>query len=592
MNPFKDLKSLVVGELETLADEGALPRGLDYTRVAAEPPREAAHGDVATNAAMVLSKPAGKKPRELAEVLVPRLLALEQVTAVEVAGPGFINMRLDPAFWQTCLAGILRAGDDYGSSELGAGRKVNVEYVSTNPTGPLHVGHARGAVVGDALAALFEKVGYEVTREYYINDAGAQVDKLAYAAYWRYLGALGDTIPEKVIEGFLAETELEYRGDYLVPVGEALAKKFGTKFVDMPSDEWLPVVRDFAIGALMDLIREDLAALGVHQEVFSSESAIVAAGRVEEALSRLESRGLIYTGVLEPPKGKKEEDWEPRPQTLFRSTEFGDDVDRPLKKSDGSWTYFAPDIAYHLDKIERGADALIDVWGADHGGYVKRMEAAVNALTEGKCGLKVMICQLVRLLRAGEPVKMSKRAGTFVTLREVIDEVGKDVVRFIMLTRKNDAPLDFDLAKVLEQTRDNPVFYVQYAHARYRSVFRLAAEEFPEIDLQPAALAKAPLHRLTDPDELGLIKRLALWPRLLEGAAEAYEPHRVAYYLYDLAAAFHGLWTKGKDETRLRFLIEGDPELTVARLALVRGMALVIASGLNVFGVQPVEEMR
>ncbi|MEE8189084.1 MAG: arginine--tRNA ligase, partial [Kiloniellales bacterium] len=437
MNPFKDLKSLVVGELEALADEGALPRGLDYTRVAAEPPREAAHGDVATNAAMVLSKPAGKKPRELAKVLVPRLQALEQVTAVEVAGPGFINMRLDPAFWQTCLAGILRAGDDYGSSELGAGRKVNVEYVSTNPTGPLHVGHARGAVVGDALAALFEKVGYDVTREYYINDAGAQVEKLAYAAYWRYLDALGDTISKKVVEDFLADTDLEYRGDYLVPVGEALAKKFGTKFVDIPSDEWLPIVRDYTIDALMDLIRADLAALGIHQEVFASERALVEAGAIEEVLQSLEARGLIYTGVLEPPKGKKPDDWEPRPQTLFRATDFGDDVDRPLKKSDGNWTYFATDMAYHLDKYRRGADAMINVWGADHGGYVKRMEAAVNALTEGKCGLKVLICQLVMLLRAGKPVKMSKRAGTFLTLREVIDEVGKDVVRFIMLTRKN-----------------------------------------------------------------------------------------------------------------------------------------------------------
>jgi arginyl-tRNA synthetase len=437
---------------------------------------------------------------------------------------------------------------------------------------------------------LFEKVGYDVTREYYINDAGAQLEALARSVYYRYREAL-KAEPNPIPEGF-------YPGEYLIAVGEDLKKTDGAKWLEVeeapedPKSGWREACANFGCKAMMKLIKDDLAALGVHQERFTSERALVEAGAIEEVLQTLESRDLIYTGVLEPPKGKMPDDWEPRPQTLFRATQFGDDVDRPIKKSDGSWTYFATDMAYHLDKFQRGDKIMIDVWGADHGGYVKRVQAAVEALTEGQGHLNVRICQLVKLLRAGKPVKMSKRAGTFVTLREVIDEVGKDVVRFIMLTRKNDAPLDFDLAKVLEQTRDNPVFYVQYAHARYRSVFRLAAEEFPEIDLQPAALAEAPLHRLTDPDELGLIKRLALWPRLLEGAAEAYEPHRVAFYLYDLAAAFHGLWTKGKDETRLRFLIEGDPELTAARLALVRGMALVIASGLNVFGVQPVEEMR
>ncbi|MCH6588721.1 MAG: arginine--tRNA ligase, partial [Proteobacteria bacterium] len=419
MNPFKDLKDMVVAELEALARDGVLPAGLDIARVAVEPPRDPAHGDVATNAAMVLAKAAGLKPRDLAETLAARLGARDLVSEAAVAGPGFINLRIAAGFWHDCLAGILRAGADYGRSDLGAGVKVNVEYVSVNPTGPLHVGHARGAVFGDALAALFEKVGYEVTREYYINDAGAQVDKLAYAAYWRYLDALGDTISEAVVEGFLADTDLEYRGEYLVPVGEALAKKFGTKFVDAASDEWLPIVRDFTIGMLMELIRDDLAALGVHQEVFTSERAIIEAGGIEDVLKSLQARGLIYTGVLEPPKGKTPEDWEPRPQTLFRATEFGDDVDRPLRKSDGSWTYFAPDMAYHLDKFRRGAQLMIDVWGADHGGYVKRMQAAVEALTEGRGHLEVRICQLVKLLRAGEPVKMSKRAGTFVTLREV-----------------------------------------------------------------------------------------------------------------------------------------------------------------------------
>jgi arginyl-tRNA synthetase len=585
MNPFQALRDIVIAELDALVQGGTLPSGLDTARVAVDPPRDPDHGDVTTNAAMVLAKPAGMKPRDIAEALAERLGALDLITEVEVAGPGFINLRIATEFWQDCLAGVLRAGAGYGRSELGAGVKVNVEYVSVNPTGPLHVGHARGAVFGDALAALLERAGFEVTREYYINDAGVQVDALGRSTQLRYREALGETIDEAAFEGL-------YPGDYLKRVGAALAARDGDTWLGTEEDAWLGPLRDFAIDAMMELIRDDLAALGVHQEVFASERALVAAGRVEEAVALLDGKELIYTGVLEPPKGKKPEDWEPRPQTLFRASDFGDDVDRPLKKSDGSWTYFAPDIAYHLDKIERGATALIDVWGADHGGYVKRMRAAVKALSDGKVELDVKLCQMVKLLRDGEPVKMSKRSGAFVTLRELIDEVGKDVVRFIMLTRKNDASLEFDLAKVVEKSRDNPVFYVQYAHARCRSVLRHAAEAFPAVSQEPAALAAGPLACLTDPGELGLIRRLALWPRLLEGAAEAHEPHRVAFYLYDLAAAFHGFWTKGKDQARLRFLLDDEPELTAARLALVQAIAQVIASGLTVMGVEPVEEMR
>jgi len=584
MNPFKDFSAIVVKALEAMAAAGELPAGLDPTRVTVEPPRDPAHGDMATNAALVLAKPAGLKPRDLADVLAVRLRGLEAVESAEVAGPGFLNLRLTPGYWQDCLSGILRSGKAFGESDLGRGRRVNVEYVSANPTGPLTVGHARGAVVGDALATLLAKAGYAVTREYYINDAGAQVDVLARSAYLRYREALGEEIGE-IPEG-------HYPGDYLKDIGRALAARDGGKWCGQPEERWLPEVRRFAIDILMVSVRDDLAALGVHQDVFSSERALVEAGGIEETIKTLEARDLIYTGVLEPPKGKAPDDWEPRPQTLFRATQFGDDVDRPLRKSDGSWTYFAADMAYHLDKYRRGAELMIDVWGADHGGYVKRMQAAVQALTDGKAKLEILICQLVKLLRAGEPVKMSKRAGAFVTLREVIDEVGKGVVRFIMLTRKNDAPLDFDLAKVLEQSRDNPVFYVQYGHARACSVLRHAAELFPKLSRTTADLAGARLDLLTDSDEIALIKRLALWPRLLESAAEAYEPHRVAYYLYDVAAGFHGLWTKGKDDARLRFLLEDDVELTAARLALVQGVALVIASGLEVFGVEPVEEMR
>ena len=584
MNPHQYIRDEILKALDGLVGDGFLKEGLDYSRVAVEPPREVQHGDLATNAAMVLAKSAGLKPVELARELVAKIERHPDVIAADVAGPGFINLKLRDGFWQARIADILAVGADYGSSKMGAGAAVNVEYVSANPTGPLHIAHARGAVVGDALASLLAKSGHKVTREYYINDAGAQVDVLARSTYLRYREALGDdigTIPEGL-----------YPGDYLKDTGAALAKRDGRKWFDKPESEWLGPIRAFAIEAMMDLVREDLKSLGIEQEVFSSERRLVEAGAVQKAVDTLKARDLIYVGVLEPPKGKTPEDWEPRPQTLFRATQFGDDVDRPLQKSDGSWTYFANDIAYHYDKFMRGFPTMIDIWGADHSGYVKRMQAAVTAITGGKGALDVKICQLVKLLRGGQPVKMSKRAGTFVTLREVVDEVGRDVVRFIMLTRKNDATLDFDLEKVLEQSRDNPVFYVQYAHARASSVLRHAAEEMGDIDLSPQALAKAPVARLTDSAELGLIKLMAGWPRLVESAAEAHEPHRVAFYLYDLAAAFHGLWNKGTDEASLRFLIPGDREVTVARLAMVRALTFVIASGLGIFGVKPVEEMR
>ncbi len=584
MNPFRHFRDAVVA----MVGELGLPEGLDTSRLTAEPPRQAAHGDITINAAMILAKPAGRKPRELAQRLARHLEGLDDVAGAEIAGPGFINLRLVDSFWHRQLVHILAAGPAYGDSDIGGGAAVNVEYVSANPTGPLHVGHGRGAVVGDALAALLEKAGYRVTREYWINDSGAQVDKLAFATYWRYLEALGDQISEEVITGFLRDTPLEYKGEYLIPVGKALAEEYGEKFVEAAIDDWLPTVRKFAIDAMLELIKNDLKALGVAQEVFTSERRLVESGGVDAALEVLEDRGLIYVGVLKPPKGRKPEDWEPRPQTLFKASDFGDDVDRPLRKSDGSWTYFATDVAYHLDKYRRGCPTLIDVWGADHGGYVKRVQAVTKALTDGKGELDVKLCQMVNLLEDGVPVKMSKRAGTFVTLREVIDKVGRDVVRFIMLTRRNDARLDFDLVKVTEQSRDNPVFYVQYAHARIRSVLRHAVE----LDFDPQALPGARLERLTDPAELALIKVMAGWPQMVESAAQAHEPHRVAYYLHDLAGQFHMLWNKGNDDASLRFIVADDRDLTAARLALVQGAGMVIASGLKVLGITPVEEMR
>jgi arginyl-tRNA synthetase len=584
MNVFSAFKAIVESEIESLVADGTLPEGTNGARVSVDPPRDASHGDLSTNAAMVLAKPAGLKPRDLAETLAERLRTQDSIQSVDVAGPGFINLRLHDEYWRDLLVGILAAGDAYGESDLGQGRTVNIEYVSANPTGPLHVGHARGAVVGDVLASLLAKAGYAVTREYYINDAGSQVDVLARSAYLRYGEALGDDIGD-IPEGL-------YPGDYLVPVGQALAARDGDKWQGREESEWLPEFRAFSVAAMMDLIRDDLGVLNISHDAFSSERALVEAGGVDAVMKTLEDDGLIYVGTLEPPKGKLPDDWEERPQTLFRASDFGDDTDRPLKKSDGSWTYFASDLAYHQDKYQRGFSTLIDVWGADHGGYVKRVGAGVKALTGGEAEIDVRLCQMVRLLENGEPAKMSKRSGNFVTLRDLADAVGKDVIRFIMLTRKNDAPLDFDLVKVREQSRDNPVFYVQYAHARTHSVARMAAEAFPDADFSRAALQDADLARLTDSDELALIRLLAAWPRTLEGAAEVHEPHRLAFYLYDLAAAFHALWSKARGEPGLRFVVADDVDVTRARIALVLAVRAVVASGLAVMGVTPVEELR
>ena len=583
MNAFSYLRDVVDEEIKTLCNAGALPAGLDLEAVSVEPPREAAHGDAACNAALVLARQAGRKPREIAELLAERLRARAEIRAVEVAGPGFVNLWLTDEFWRVRLAELLATGPGYGAADIGQGRPVNVEYVSTNPTGPLHVGHARGAVVGDALANLLAHMGFAVTREYYVNDAGAQVDTLARSVHARYREACG--------EGIGAIPEGLYPGDYLVPVGEALLARDGRRWLDEPESIWLPEVRRFATDAMMDLVRADLDALGVRHDLFRSERALVEEGRVDDAYAALEAAGLIYRGVLEPPKGKRDEDWEPREQSLFRATAFGDDSDRPLRKSDGSWTYFATDIAYHRDKVERGFSDLIDVWGADHGGYVKRMKAAVSALSGDGASLDVKICQMVKLLDGGEQVAMSKRAGRFVTLREVVDEVGRDVVRFIMLTRRNDAPLEFDLRRVTEQSKDNPVFYVQYAHARACSVLRRGTEVVPEAELTPAALAGADLASLDDAAEIDLIRRLCQWPRVLAGAALAHEPHRIAFHLQELAGAFHLLWTRGKDDARLRFVDAERPAETRARLALIGAVKIVIAEGLALFGVEPVQEM-
>jgi arginyl-tRNA synthetase len=574
MNVFNDIRTLVTETLDAMVAEGRLPNGLSWGPVTVEPPRDAGHGDMATNAAMVLSKPAGMQPREIAMDLAARLLTDPRIVAAEVAGPGFLNLRLAPQVWHDVVTEAIDAGRAFGHSGMGAGVKVNVEYVSANPTGPLHVGHTRGAVFGDALASLLAFAGYHVTREYYINDGGAQVEVLARSAYERYREACGQA-PE-IAEGL-------YPGDYLVPVGEALKEKYGDSLLGKPESEWLNEVREFATAAMMDMIRSDLAALGVTMDVFFSERALYGSGRIEGALKRLQERGLIYEGVLEPPKGKVPEDWEPREQTLFRATAHGDDVDRPVKKSDGSWTYFAPDIAYHFDKIERGFDELIDIFGADHSGYVKRMKAAVSALSEGSVPLDIKLTQLVRLFKNGEPFKMSKRAGNFVTLRDVVEQVGPDVTRFVMLTRKNDAPLDFDFDKVLEQSKDNPVFYVQYAHARVRSVMR-------KVEALGLPISDHPV--LTDEAELTVAKKIAEWPRLVEIAARSHEPHRVAFYLYELASDFHALWNRGNDKPELRFVHEGDPDATAAKIALPRAVAVVISAGLAILGVTPVEEMR
>ncbi|KRS17961.1 arginine--tRNA ligase [Roseovarius indicus] len=581
MNLFTEIRSLVLDTLQAMQEAGELPGGLDTANVTVEPPRDAAHGDMATNAAMVLAKPAGMKPRDIAGALAERLSGESWIESAEVAGPGFLNLRLSASVWQGVIHKALAGGEAFGRSEMGKGQKVNVEYVSANPTGPLHVGHTRGAVFGDALASLLDYAGYDVTREYYINDGGAQVDVLARSVYLRYLEAHGQAV---------AFEDGTYPGDYLVPVGEALKAEVGDAYVDQPESVWLEKVRDFSTDKMMDLIRADLKALGVEMDVFYSEKSLYGTGRIEEALNALEEKGLIYEGVLEPPKGKVPEDWEAREQTLFKSTEHGDDVDRPVKKSDGSWTYFAPDIAYHYDKVSRGFDALIDVFGADHGGYVKRMKAAVSALTDGRVPLDIKLTQLVKLYKNGEPFKMSKRAGTFVTLRDVVDQVGSDVTRFVMLTRKNDAPLDFDFDKVLEQSKENPVFYVQYAHARVCSVLRKA--EAAGIDVSDAALSATDISGLTHEAELAVAKKLAEWPRLVEIAARTHEPHRVAFYLYDLASELHALWNRGNDEPGLRFLQEDDPATSQAKIALARAVTVVISAGLGILGVVPAEEMR
>jgi arginyl-tRNA synthetase len=588
-NIFADVLDRVRAANDALVAAGELPAGIDQSRVVVEPPRDPTHGDMATNAAMVLAKDAGKKPRDLAEAIATKLRSDPLIDKVDVAGPGFINLTLHPGAWFDELRRVIAAGLDYGRGDVGRGEPVNVEYVSANPTGPMHVGHCRGAVFGDALANLLAFSGFKVTREYYINDAGAQVDALGRSAFLRYREALGENIGA-IPEGL-------YPGDYLKPVGEALAKKHGAALKEKPESEWLPVVRAEAIAMMMDSIRDDLAALNVRHDVFFSERSLIEGkDQVGATIEDLRKQGHVYEGRLPPPKGAPLEDWEDREQTLFRATDFGDDVDRPLKKSDGGYTYFASDIAYHKNKFDRGFKNLIDVWGADHGGYIKRMQAAVKAVSGGAAELDVKIVQLVKLLRAGEPVKMSKRSGDFVTLREVVDEVGVDAVRFMMLYRKNDAPLDFDLAKVIEQSRDNPVFYVQYAHARGQSIFRNALELLPDLPGEDRARARllgtVPLDRLSDPAELSLMRRLALYPRVVEAAALAHEPHRLAFYLYELASEFHALWTRGNDTPHLRFIIRDDPQLTLTRLALVQGIVTVLASGLGSLGVGAPQEMR
>ena len=588
-NIYVDMLDRVRRANDALIAAGVLPAGIDRSRITVEPPRDPTHGDMATNAAMVLAKDAGKKPRDLAQAIAEKLRSDPLIGSVEVAGPGFINITLKPAAWIETLRIAVRLGPRYGRSEVGGGTPVNVEYVSANPTGPMHIGHCRGAVFGDALANLLVFTGFEVTREYYVNDAGAQVDQLARSAYLRYREALGEAIGP-IPEGL-------YPGEYLKPVGEALAVQYGPALMATPETAWLPPVRVKAIEMMLAAVRADLASLGVNHDVFYSERSLAGenADQVAETIEWLRARGYVYEGRLPPPKGAPVEDWEDRDQTLFRSTAFGDDVDRPLKKSDGSYTYFASDIAYHRTKLDRGFKTLIDVWGADHGGYVKRMQAAVAALSGQSAELDVKLIQLVKLLRAGEPVKMSKRAGDFVTLREVVDEVGRDAVRFMMLYRKNDAVLDFDLAKVIEQSRDNPVFYVQYGHARGQSVFRNARAVFSDLPADfadPAVVDAAALERLSDPAELALMRQIALYPRIVEAASAAHEPHRIAFYLFDLASEFHTLWTLGNTSPHLRFIIQNDRQMTVARLALVQGVVSVLASGLALLGVGAPNEMR
>ncbi|MGO4351331.1 arginine--tRNA ligase [Rhizobium sp. RAF36] len=585
MNLFTDFEARIKTALEQIDLVKEKRSELDFGRIAVEPPRDATHGDVATNAAMVLAKPLGTNPRAFAEIIIDKLKEDPDVADVSVAGPGFINIKLSVGYWQRLLASMIGAGTDYGRSTLGTGRKVNVEYVSANPTGPMHVGHCRGAVVGDALANLLSFAGYAVEKEYYINDAGSQIDVLARSVFLRYREALGEKIGE-IPAGL-------YPGDYLVPVGQSLASEYGVRLHNMPEEQWIPIVKDKAIDAMMVMIREDLAALNVHHDVFFSERTLHDGGAaaIRTAINDLTFKGFVYKGSLPPPKGQLPEDWEDREQTLFRSTEVGDDVDRPLIKSDGSYTYFAADVAYFKNKFDRGFNEMIYVLGADHGGYVKRLEAVARAISEGNSKLTVLLCQLVKLYRNGEPVKMSKRSGDFVTLRDVVEEVGRDSVRFMMLYRKSSEPLDFDFAKVTEQSKDNPVFYVQYAHARCMSVFRQAREAFPDLDVTPSGLAKA-VSGISDPAELQLIAKAAEFPRVVESAAQAQEPHRVAFYLYDLASSFHAHWNKGKDQTELRFVNDKSRESSIARLGLVYAVASVLKSGLAITGTAAPDEMR
>jgi arginyl-tRNA synthetase len=586
MNLFTDFEARIKNALEQIDIIKEKRSELDFGRVGVEPPRDASHGDVATNAAMVLSKALGTNPRALADIIITKLKEDADVAEVSVAGPGFINIRLSVGYWQRLLSAVIREGEKFGRSTVGAGRKVNVEYVSANPTGPMHVGHCRGAVVGDALANLLGFAGYDVIKEYYINDAGSQIDVLARSVFIRYREALGEQVGE-IPAGL-------YPGDYLIPVAKALAEEFGTKLRAMPEDQWLPIVKDRAIDAMMAMIREDLAALNVRHDVFFSERTLHenGAAAIRTAINDLTFKGYVYKGALPPPKGQLPEDWEDREQTLFRSTEVGDDIDRPLIKSDGSYTYFAADVAYFKNKYDRGFNEMIYVLGADHGGYVKRLEAVARAVSEGQSKLTVLLCQLVKLFRNGEPVKMSKRSGDFVTLRDVVDEVGRDPVRFMMLYRKNSEPLDFDFAKVTEQSKDNPVFYVQYAHARCMSVFRQAKEAFPDLDVGPDDLAEATAGAISDPTELQLIAKLAEFPRVVEAAAQSQEPHRIAFYLYDLASSFHGHWNKGKDLPELRFVNVKNRELSIARLGLVYAVASVLKSGLAITGTEAPDEMR
>ncbi|TBC94001.1 arginine--tRNA ligase [Rhizobium leguminosarum] len=585
MNLFTDFEARIKTALEQIDLARDKRSELDFGRITVEPPRDASHGDVATNAAMVLAKPLGTNPRALADVIIAKLKEDADVADVSVAGPGFINIRLAVGYWQRLLASMIGAGTDYGRSTLGKGKKVNVEYVSANPTGPMHVGHCRGAVVGDALANLLAFAGYGVEKEYYINDAGSQIDVLARSVFLRYREALGEKIGE-IPSGL-------YPGDYLVPVGQSLAADYGVRLHNMPEDQWMPIVKDRTIDAMMVMIRDDLAALNVHHDVFFSERTLHANGAaaIRTAINDLTFKGYVYKGTLPPPKGQLPEDWEDREQTLFRSTEVGDDIDRPLIKSDGSYTYFAADVAYFKNKFDRGFDEMIYVLGADHGGYVKRLEAVARGVSDGKAKLTVLLCQLVKLYRNGEPVKMSKRSGDFVTLRDVVEEVGRDSVRFMMLYRKNSEPLDFDFAKVTEQSKDNPVFYVQYAHARCMSVFRQAREAFPDLDVSPENLAQT-VAGIGDPAELQLVAKLAEFPRIVDAAAQSQEPHRVAFYLYDLASSFHAHWNKGKDQPELRFVNDKNRESSIARLGLVYAVASVLKSGLAITGTAAPDEMR